>query len=132
VIRESSIDPAGVNFSRNSSYDYTTLILSKRATFSAMTYKDLIERVSESRDIPKTHARELIESIFGVLGDELEDGTGVSIPGLGTFKTKTREERKVYSPHHESYMMVPPKRVVDFTPSSNLKDNLKFVETGDE
>jgi nucleoid DNA-binding protein len=97
-----------------------------------MTYKDLIDRVSEERDITKKDAKEFIEGIFDALSDELADGKGVSIPGLGTFKTKTREERKVYSPHHETYILVPPKRIVDFTPSSTLKDNLKFVETGDE
>lgn len=97
-----------------------------------MTYKDLIDRVSEERDITKKEAKEFIEGIFDTLSDELAEERGVSIPGLGTFKTKTREERKVYSPHHETYILVPPKRVVDFTPSSTLKDNLKFVETGDE
>lgn len=97
-----------------------------------MTYKELTDRVAESLDITKTQAKEYIDNIFDVLGDELADGNGVSIPGLGTFTTKTKEERKVYSPHHETYIMVPPKRVVDFTPSSNLKDNLKFVGTGDE
>lgn len=97
-----------------------------------MTYKELIDRVAEIRDIPKNKARELINGVFDVLGDELANEKGVSIPGLGTFKTKTKEERKVYSPHHETYIMVPPKRVVDFKPASNLKDNLKFVESGDE
>jgi len=97
-----------------------------------MTYKELIDRVAENRDIPKTQAREMVETIFDVLGDVLTNEKGVSIPGLGTFKTKTKEERKVYSPHHETFIMVPPKRVADFTPSSNLKDNLKFVEAGDE
>lgn len=97
-----------------------------------MTYKELIHRVSESRDISKSQARIMVEDLFEALGKELEDGKGVSIPGLGTFLTKTREERKVYSPHHETYILVPPKRVVDFTPSKNLKENLKFVETGDE
>ena len=97
-----------------------------------MTYKDLIDRVAESQEIPKTKAKDLIASIFDILGDELASEKGVSIPGLGTFKTKTREERRVYSPHHETYILVPPKRVVDFTPSSNLKENLKFEEAGDE
>jgi nucleoid DNA-binding protein len=97
-----------------------------------MTYKDLIDRVSKERDITKKDAKEFIECIFDTLSDELADEKGVSIPGLGTFKTKTREERKAYSPHHETYILVPPKCVVDFTPSSTLKDNLKFVETGDE
>lgn len=97
-----------------------------------MTYKELTDQVADSLDITKAQAKEYTDSIFDVLGDELADGNGVSIPGLGTFKTKTMEERKVYSPHHETYLMVPPKRVVEFAPSSNLKDNLKFVGTGDE
>lgn len=74
----------------------------------------------------------MVDGLFEALESELAEGTGVSIPGLGTFRTKTKEERKVYSPHHETYIMVPPKRVVDFTPSANLKENLKFAETGDE
>lgn len=97
-----------------------------------MTYKELIDRVSENRDIPKSQAREMIDSLFETIGEVLEDGSGVSIPELGTFRTKTKEERKVYSPHHETFIMVPPKRVVDFSPSASLKENLKFVETGDE
>lgn len=97
-----------------------------------MTYKELINRVAESRDIPKAQAKEFIESVFDVIGDVLENGNGVSVPDLGTFKTKTKDERKVYSPHHETFILAPPKRVVDFAPSSSLKDNLKFVEAGDE
>ena len=98
----------------------------------SMTYKDLIDRVSVSRNITKKHAKELIDTVFDVLSSELEDEKGVSIPGLGTFKTKTKEEREVYSPHHETKILVPPKRVVDFTPSTNLKENLKFVEPDNE
>lgn len=111
------------------SYEY---LCRKRLQIESMTYKQLINQVAESRDIPKSQARELVDRLFETLDDELSNGRGVTIPGLGTFKTKTREERKQYSPHHDSYIMVPPKRVVDFTPSTNLKENLKFVETGDE
>ena len=97
-----------------------------------MTYKQLIKLVADDRDIPNSQAKELIEGLFRTLEEEMEHGKGVSIPGLGTFLTKTREERRVYSPHHGTYIMVPPKRVVDFTPSANVKDNLKFVESDDE
>jgi nucleoid DNA-binding protein len=97
-----------------------------------MTYNQLISKVSVARDISKSRAKELIDELFLTLEKELEEGKGVSIPGLGTFRTKIREERRVFSPHHETYIMVPPKRVVDFTPSSGLKDNLKFAESDDE
>lgn len=97
-----------------------------------MTYKELIHNLAETRGIPKSQTKEILEAVFSVLQDELGDGRGVSIPDLGTFKTQTKESRKVYSPHHESYMMVPKKRVVDFSPSISLKENLKFVEPDDE
>lgn len=97
-----------------------------------MTYQELIDKIANSRDIPKTEAKEMVEGIFGTLKDELGRGIGVSVPGLGTFKAKTRESRKSYSPHHEKQMIIPPKRVVDFSPSANLKEKLKFTEPGDE
>ncbi|CAN5202554.1 hypothetical protein BH23BAC3_BH23BAC3_16240 [soil metagenome] len=97
-----------------------------------MTYQELIDKIAESRNIPKTEAREVLEGIFDTLTDELRNGVGVSIPKFGTFKTRKRDSRKVYSPHHKKYMIVPPKRVVDFTPSSSLKDNLKYQEPDDE
>ena len=74
-----------------------------------MTYKQLIHLVAENRDIPKSMARDLVDGLFETLDEELSNGRGVTIPGLGTFKTKIREERKQYSPHHDTYIMVPPK-----------------------
>lgn len=97
-----------------------------------MTYHELIAQVAESRDIPKTEAKNVMDGIFNTLKEELGKGVGVSIPELGTFKTKKRDSRRVYSPHHKKYMIIPPKQVVDFTPSVNLKDNLKFKEPEDE
>jgi len=93
-----------------------------------MTYLELIDSIADSRDISKKEAKEIVEGIFGTLSDELSSGRGVSIPGLGTFTVKTKDARKSYSPHHEKYMMLPPKRVVEFSPSSGLKENLKFPE----
>jgi len=97
-----------------------------------MTYKELISRISESQDISKSHAKEVVDGIFEVLSSELGKGRGVSIPDLGTFSTKTKPERKVYSPHHEEHMLVPPRRVVEFSPASNMKERLKFLEPEDE
>ncbi|REL37622.1 HU family DNA-binding protein [Rhodohalobacter sp. SW132] len=97
-----------------------------------MTYRELIDTVADSRDISKKEAKEIIEGIFGTLTDELGNGRGVSIPGLGTFSVNTRDARKSYSPHHEKYMMLPPKRVVNFSPSAGLKETVKFPEPDDE
>jgi len=97
-----------------------------------MNYSDLIDRLSEATGKPKTQTKELVESTVSVLTSELGNGNGFSIPELGTFSTKVNDVKKVYSPHYKSYILVPPKRVVDFSPASGLKENLKFVETEDE
>ncbi|MEX0823969.1 MAG: HU family DNA-binding protein [Balneolaceae bacterium] len=95
-----------------------------------MNYSDLIDRLAETSDLPKTRTKELLEQSISVLSSQLSQGNGVSIPDLGTFSTKVKEIKKVYNPHHKSYIMVPPKRVVEFSPSTNLKEKLKFVDGG--
>ena len=97
-----------------------------------MNYSDLIDRLAEATGKPKTQTKELVETTVSVLTSELGNGNGFSIPELGTFSTKVNDVKKVYSPHYKSYILVPPKRVVDFSPASGLKENLKFVETEDE
>ena len=97
-----------------------------------MNYSDLIDQLAEATNSPKSQTKELIETAVSVLSDELGKGNGFSIPQLGTFTTKVNEVKKIYNPHYKKYMLVPPKRVVEFSPASGLKDNLKFVETDDE
>lgn len=97
-----------------------------------MKNKELIDRISEETGLSKSRAKEILNNTKEALSDTLSDGKGVSIPDLGTFSTKTKEVRKIYNPHHEAYMMVPPKRVVDFSPSSGLKEKLKFADGENE
>lgn len=97
-----------------------------------MTYGELIEKLASERDISKARAREILDGFFDSIGEILEQGKGVSIPDLGTFKAVTKESRTVYSPHHREKIVVPPRRVVDFSAAKRLKEHLKYVETGDE
>lgn len=97
-----------------------------------MNYRELIDNLSEKTGRSKKETKELLGNTMEILSDQLSDGHGVSIPDLGTFTTKTSEEKKVYNPHFEDYIMVPPKRTVEFSPAAGLKDSLKFVERSDE
>ena len=74
----------------------------------------------------------MLGSTVEKLSEQLSEGHGVSIPDLGTFSTKKSEEKKVYNPHYKDYIMVPPKRTVEFSPAVGLKESLKFTEAGDE
>jgi len=97
-----------------------------------MNYKQLIDRLSEQTGNTKVKTKEILGDTVSVLSEQLSRGSGVSIPDLGTFSTKINQEKKVYNPHYEAYIMVPPKRTVEFSPSTNLKEEVKYLEQPDE
>ena len=97
-----------------------------------MNYKELIDQLSEKTGNSKTGTRKILQDAITVLSDQLENGKGVSIPDLGTFNTRITPERKVYNPHFDAEMMVPEKRVVEFTPATGLKDKVKYLDKKDE
>jgi len=97
-----------------------------------MNYKELIERLASQTGHSQKKTRQLLGEITSVLSDQLSEGKSVSIPDLGTYDTKINDEKKVYNPHYDAFILVPPKRVVEFTPSSVIKEKMKFLETSDE
>lgn len=97
-----------------------------------MNTSEVVEALSKSLEMSKAETRRLLDLALDICKENLAGGNGFSIPELGTFGTHTREERKSYNPHYKQYMMLPPKRVVDFTPSKSLKEEVKHLELSDE
>lgn len=97
-----------------------------------MNYSELIEQLSEQTGNSKKETKDFLSDTISVLSEQLSEGSGVSIPDLGTFQTKVNEKKKVYNPHYDAYMIVPPKRVVNFSPASGLKEEVKFLSTDEE
>ncbi len=92
-----------------------------------MTYTELIDQLSEELKLSKTETKYLVDELVSELTEQLGQGYSFTIPDLGTFKTKIKDVQKVYNPHHEKFMLIPPKRVVEFHPGKNLKENLKHI-----
>lgn len=97
-----------------------------------MNTSDVVAKLADNWDMTKADARRLLDTIVEVFNENIAKGNAFTIPGLGTFGTNTRKERTSYNPHYEQYMKLPPKRVVDFSPSKGLKEDLKEVELNDE
>lgn len=97
-----------------------------------MNTTEVVAALAESRDMSKAETRRLLDIILHTFSDSLAKGHSFTIPGLGTFGTHIRNERRSYNPHYKQYMMLPPKRVVDFSPSKGLKEDLKQVEPENE
>lgn len=93
-----------------------------------MNTRDVVEALAERWDMNKAETRRLLDTVVETFNRNLSEGRGFSIPELGTFETDTRESRRSYNPHYESYMMLPPKRVVKFNPSKGLKEEMKELE----
>lgn len=93
-----------------------------------MNTSDLVTALADNWDMTQAETRRLMDLMFDIFNNHLAQGNSFTIPELGTFSVHTREKRRSYNPHYEQYMMLPPKRVVDFAPSKSLKDDVKDVE----
>lgn len=93
-----------------------------------MNTSELVKILAENRGMTQAETRRLLDTVIDTFNNNLASGNTFTIPSLGTFKTKVREERESYNPHYEQYMKLPPKRIVVFNPSKGLKEGLKQVE----
>ncbi len=93
-----------------------------------MNYGDYVKNVAERMNLPQTETKRLIKQSFETIVEALDAGEKFTIPGLGTFGTKTREQHKAYSPFYEKFMLLPRKRIVTYYPSSTMKDKLNEGE----
>lgn len=97
-----------------------------------MNTSDVVTALAKNWDMSKAETRRLLDVIVSTFNSNLSDDKAFTIPGLGTFSTRTRKKRKSYNPHYKKYMQLPPKRIVEFTPSKNLKEDLKKAGLEDE
>lgn len=68
---------------------------------------------------------ELISSLLSDMTQQLEEGNVISIQGFGTFEVKKKAERISVNPITKQRLLVPPKLVLNYKPSTLLKDKFK-------
>jgi len=92
-----------------------------------MKHSELTDRLAKRLGLTKKEARRLLEEFFTEFTGQLADGKAFTIPGLGTFQTEVQEVRNVYNPHYDRTLLIPPKRIVTFSPSKQLKEHVKSI-----
>ena len=90
-----------------------------------MNNSELIKNLSLRLGRSQAELKRILGSSTQIIKEYLDKEFIISIPGLGTFRPILKKERKSFNPHHNSFMMLPPKRVVKFRASSSMKDELK-------
>lgn len=90
-----------------------------------MNNKDFTSELSKRLGYTLKDTSELISSLLSGMTRQLEEGNVVTIQGFGTFEVKKKAERISINPITKQRMLVPPKLVLTYRPSTLLKEKFK-------
>jgi integration host factor subunit beta len=94
---------------------------------SKLTRADLIDKVSESLQIPYKEAAVIVELILDGIVRALGRGEKVEIRGFGSFRTRLRRSRIGRNPMTGARVEIPPKKIPYFKPSKELRELVQRI-----
>jgi integration host factor subunit alpha len=80
--------------------------------------------INEQIGFPKVECIRIVESFFDIIKSELDKGNPVMISGFGKWTVKAKRERKGRNPHTGEVLSIKARKVVTFSPSAVLRDDL--------
>jgi integration host factor subunit alpha len=87
----------------------------------SLTKIDIIDSIYDEIGIPKKDCVSIVESVFDIIKEELNNGNDVMISGFGKWTVKSKRKRKGRNPKTGEALMIEARRVVTFKPSSVLR-----------
>ena len=90
-----------------------------------MNNKDFTSELSRRLGYTIKDTSELMSSLLSDMTQELQEGNVVTRQGFGTFEVKKKAERITVNPTTKQRMLVPPKLVLAYRPSGQLKEKFK-------
>ena len=91
-----------------------------------MNNKDFVSELSRRLGYSQQDCSALLGALVAEISGQLEEDRIVSLSDFGNFEVRKKLERVVINPATQQRMLVPPRLVVAFKPSAQLKD--KFNE----
>jgi integration host factor subunit beta len=91
-------------------------------TDSTVTKADLLEEGVQVTGLPRRESEDVVETIFESVIGALQGGDRIEIRDFGSFRT--RRGRTGRNPKTGAKVEVPPKRILSFKPSKELKDHV--------
>jgi DNA-binding protein HU-beta len=89
-----------------------------------MKKKELIERIAEKADVPKSEAQKHFEAFEEVVTEALKAGEDVQITGFGKFSVKERKAREGRNPQTGQKMKITAQKVPSFSAGNALKEGI--------
>lgn len=90
-----------------------------------MNNKDFIAALAKNTDMSKDQTQKLANAVIAAMADTFDEGENVTVSNFGTFEPKKRLERIIVNPSTGQRMLVPPKIVLGFKPSAQIRYNIK-------
>jgi integration host factor subunit alpha len=86
-----------------------------------MTKADIVERIKERLSLNKNDSVEVLETVFSIMKNTLEQGEMLKISGFGNFVVKQKHDRQGRNPQTGETITIDARRVLTFKPSAVLK-----------
>lgn len=90
-----------------------------------MNNKEFISELSTRMGFSTADTQRLVTNLVNAMSDSFLEDAAVIVPSFGTFEVKKKMERIMVNPSTGQRMLVPPKLVLGFKPSTTWKDKLK-------
>ena len=87
-----------------------------------MNKTELIAKIAETADIPKSQAGNMLEGFLAEVTKSLSANESVAIPGFGTFELRTRAARTGRNPQTGAAIEIKAANVPAFRAGKALKD----------
>jgi integration host factor subunit alpha len=88
----------------------------------SLTKIDITEAIREKFGIPKKDCFSIVESLFGIIKDDLNRGNDVMISGFGKWTVLKKKARKGRNPQTGKEMMISARKVITFKSSNVLRN----------
>lgn len=90
----------------------------------SLTKADIAEAISKQVGYTKLKSTGLVNSIFEIIKESLENDQNVLISGFGKFSVRDRRERAGRNPISGELIVLPTKKVVTFKCSGKLRNKI--------
>jgi integration host factor subunit alpha len=92
-----------------------------------MTKADIIENIYEKLGLSKKESAELVEMVFDIMKDTLENGEKIKIAGFGNFVVKEKANRRGRNPQTGEEIVITARKILTFKPSQVLKASINTL-----
>jgi integration host factor subunit alpha len=92
-----------------------------------MTKADLVETIYEKIGFSRKESAEIVDLVFDLMKETLENGEKIKISGFGNFTVRQKRSRKGRNPQTGREIQITARRVLSFKPSQVLRKALNVA-----